>query len=62
MRRHILGVLAAHPEGLHQTAIARELDYDGDLGPTLRAMRRDRLVCRVAAGVYAGQGEEGKRV
>jgi hypothetical protein len=53
MRRRILEVLAAHPEGLHQTALARELGYGGDLGPTLRAMRRDEHVRRVGPGVYA---------
>jgi hypothetical protein len=58
MRRRILAVLAAHPEGLHAQAIAQALDYGGDLGPTLRAMRRDGRVRRVKAGVYAVEEEK----
>jgi hypothetical protein len=52
MRRRVLEVLAAHPEGLHHTALAQALGYGGDLSPTLRAMHRDRLVQRVGPGVY----------
>jgi hypothetical protein len=53
MRRRILAVLAAHPEGLHVTAIAQQLGYGGDLGPTLRGMLRDEHVRRVGLGVAA---------
>jgi hypothetical protein len=56
MRRRILEVLAAHPEGLHQTAVAAALGHVGDLGPTLRAMLRDQLVQRLGPGVYAVAG------
>jgi hypothetical protein len=51
MRRRILEVLAAPPDGLHQTALAQALDVAGALGPTPRAMRRDGLGRRVGAGV-----------
>ena len=52
MRRQILEVLQAHPEGLHHTAIAQQLGVAGDLSATLRSMFRDRLVRRVGVGVY----------
>jgi hypothetical protein len=49
-------VLAAHPAGLHTTAIAQQLGYSGDLGPTLRGTWRDHHVRRVALGVYGLAG------
>jgi hypothetical protein len=52
MRRRILEVLAAHPEGVHHQEVAQQLGYAGDLGPTLRAMLRDGHVRRVGPGVY----------
>ena len=52
IRRRIVALLREHPEGLSPVQTRRALGIDKDLGSTMKAMARDGLLRRVAAGVY----------
>jgi hypothetical protein len=52
MRRRIVALLQAHPEGLSPAQVRRLLAVDKDLGSTMKAMARDGLIRRVQTGWY----------
>jgi hypothetical protein len=52
MRRRIVALLREHPDGLSPAQTRRLLGSDKDLGSTMKAMARDGLLRRVAAGWY----------
>lgn len=52
-RRDILAMLRQHPEGLSPVHVRKLLGTDKDLGNTMKAMERDRLLRRIRPGLYA---------
>jgi hypothetical protein len=54
MRRRIVALLQAHPDGLSPVQARQLLDIDKNLGSTMKAMVRDGLLRRVEHGRYVG--------
>lgn len=52
IRRRIVALLQDHPEGLSPAQTRRALGIDKRLTSTMKAMHRDGILRRVAAGVY----------
>jgi AcrR family transcriptional regulator len=57
MRRRIVALLQAHPEGLGPAQTRRLLGIEKDLGPTMKAMARDGLLRRAAHGRYGAASD-----
>ena len=52
MRRRIVALLQEHPGGLSPVQTRQLLGIEKDLGSTMKAMARDRLLRRVETGRY----------
>ena len=52
MRWRIMALLREHPDGLSPAQTRQYLGVDKDLGSTMKAMARDRLLRRVTTGWY----------
>jgi hypothetical protein len=53
MRRRIVALLQAHPEGLSPAQTRPLLGLEKSLGSTMKAMARDGLIRQVETGRYA---------
>lgn len=57
MRRRIMALLQAHPDGLSPGQTRQRLGVDKALGSTMKAMARDGLLRRVETGWYVAREE-----